>query len=448
MQKPTLTLNMDEIAEITKYLRGSYSPPPGLSELQWHRFQKKADLFLLRENKLYYDNLEKDATGAHLLEVIGDDDIERLEKIFIAGHGKDGHLASEKLYQTLRNHYMGFSRQTIRDIASNCSICKKDPPMQHATCKYPLKHMQVDCIDMRYCMESNDGYGWILIILDICSKHLMAMEMKHKTGKAIIEILDRYFSMIPPPWIIQSGNDPEFVNDEVASFMKRLDIEHRYGRSDLRTLGQVERANQTLSRSLFKNAPHDKPTRWIDNLGDIVRAYNRRWHRAINKAPLDVVYGYPASEPRPILPEEHQKVYDQEVERMYRCELEGDSLVDPVLEWNKPVEHPTIKIVPFVATPVEERVNAKHQQRYLHTMSQSGKARNKPKKFSPGDKVLVAKEYSNNTHNNQPTDSSFSLSRTGTILCNAGRNIWLVDYKGKEVQIPQNLLLLHPNQNE
>ncbi|KAI5184746.1 hypothetical protein NEHOM01_0348 [Nematocida homosporus] len=455
MEMPKLILTMDEIVQITQYLKDKNTRPSGVSAREWCQFQKKADDFLVLNNKLYYNNVEKKIRGSQLLEAVGDDDTARLEKLFQAAHTVEGHVGPEKVYLKLLRHYMGFSQETIRALSEHCSLCKEytppsqNSPMKHTDCRYPLMHLQIDCIDMRQYAEANNGYGWILSILDTCSKRLMAIPMKQKTGKTVAEKLDFYFTAAAVPWIVQSDNGEEFVNDDVMALMRELNIEHRHdGSRHLESLGQVVRANQSLTRSLFKNAPRDNPNRWIDVLSKALRVQNHHWNRATNQVPIEVCYGWPVTDGRPILSDECQKVFDQEVERMYRCELEGDSLVDPVLEWNKPVEHPTIKIVPLERTPVEERIDVNYREKYLSGMSRANGARIKAKKLSIGDRVMIAKDYDSDTKVRRPTGTSFYLPEPGTILRSADKDNWIVEYQGKEILVQQDMLLLSPDKSE
>ncbi|KAI5188115.1 hypothetical protein NEHOM01_2531, partial [Nematocida homosporus] len=388
-----ITLTMEDIEQLTQYLQGDRNRPAGLSKLRWCRIQRIAGRFTIHGRKLHYIS-EQRKKG---LKVIGNDDTVRLKNLIQAIHIKGMHASTKKIYKSMRKQYMGFTRQTILGIGFSCSLCqksappKRSTPVQNIISKHPMEHLQIDCIDMCYCAEANDGYGWILTIIDTYSKYLVAMKMRRKTGESVVQCLEFYFMMLGCPRIVQSDNGSEFVNVEVKGLMKRLGIEYRHGRPrHPQSQGQVERANQTLTRSLFKNTPRDNPTRWIDVLNAVIIAYNKDWHRAINKAPIDVLYGYPASEPYPVLDDECQKAYDQEVDRIFRCEIEGDSPDNPVFEWNKPVEHPNIVFVPVKRVPVEERINPSYQKKYLTTMNRASNARIKAKEFASGDKVWIA----------------------------------------------------------
>ncbi|KAI5186713.1 hypothetical protein NEHOM01_1652 [Nematocida homosporus] len=370
---PRTALTMKEITELTQYIKGEYTKPSNLSSLQWHRFQRKAKDFLVHNNTLYYKNSKQ---NMKLLEVIGNDDSAKLERIAQTTHTENDHMKVENLYQKLRCHYTGFRRQTIRAINLDCPTCKPLPapqkviPIHYVECQTPRIYLQIGCIDMHQYVEENDKHAWILVVFDVCSKFLIAEPMIRKTGKAVAKKLNHIFALTTRPWIIQYDNSEGVVNDEVIDLMERLRIEYRPSQSHLRNMSQVKQAAQNLTQSLFKHAPRDNPTRWIDVLDSALDDHNRRWHRAINNVPVDVCYGWSITGPRPLLPKECQAAYDQEVNWMLRCELERDSLVGPELDWSCPIECLDPATARPKTTPVEQQIDAKQRQKHSSMMGQ------------------------------------------------------------------------------
>ncbi|KAI5184337.1 hypothetical protein NEHOM01_0082 [Nematocida homosporus] len=361
-------LTIEAIAQLTQYIQGNHTKPSDMSDLQWTRLQEKAGNFLVHNNRLYYAGSEE---HDNLLEAIGNDDSAKLESIAKPVHIENGHMGPERLYQKLRCNYLGFTRKAIREVVSNCSTCTANNPMQHVECNYPMMHLQIDCIDMRHLAHSNDGYGWILIVLDVCSKFIMAEPMIRKTGKTVAKKLSHLFAITTRPWIVQCDNGEEFVNDDVIALMKRLGIDYRHSQSHLRIMGQVKRAIQSLVRGLFGSATCKDPERWIDDLDIALDFHNRDHHRAINQVPVDVCYGWPASSRRPIIFEDCQEVYEQEVTRMFQCEPENVTAINPIPKCTPSVEDPKIMLIPVKITPVDQRIDANHRRKYLKAMDRN-----------------------------------------------------------------------------
>ncbi|KAI5185060.1 hypothetical protein NEHOM01_0565, partial [Nematocida homosporus] len=147
-----LRLTMKEIAHLIQYLKGNHNKPSDISALQWSQLQEKACTFLTHNSKLYYVGCEEDTKP---LEVIGCDDSARLESIFQIVHSKDGHVGPGMLYQKLQCNYVGFSRKAVQEIADECPICTTDKQMPPADCKYSMKHLLIEFIDMRQYADVN-----------------------------------------------------------------------------------------------------------------------------------------------------------------------------------------------------------------------------------------------------------------------------------------------------
>lgn len=79
--------------------------------------------------------------------------------------------------------------------------------------------------------------------------------------------LERLFFLEGAPSIVQSDNGKEFKNSLLSELYKKWNIISVFGRPrHPQSQGQIERANQTLVRSLSK-ALHKKPKTWLTILG-------------------------------------------------------------------------------------------------------------------------------------------------------------------------------------
>jgi transposase InsO family protein len=88
---------------------------------------------------------------------------------------------------------------------------------------------------------------------------------------------------------LQSDNGKEFTNSEIKDLCERYNVMHVHGRvRHPQTQGQVERLNQTITRSLSKhieaNGEEAKEACWIKYIDKVVYDYNIAVHSAINKS--------------------------------------------------------------------------------------------------------------------------------------------------------------------
>ncbi|KAI5152558.1 hypothetical protein ENBRE01_2919, partial [Enteropsectra breve] len=184
-------------------------------------------------------------------------------------------------YEHIKNNYVGITRKMVAEYVQRCESCQRHQPLKRtaAICpiisKFPWERIQIDCIDLRMHAEENDGYGWILNVIDVYSKFMFAFAMKRKEAAEVRQCLKALFDCEGPPKKLQSDNGKEFVNAKIKEFCAGLSVKMIHGRPrHPQNQGQIERANQTLIRSLSKHLCDKASKRWIDELSTAVYHYN------------------------------------------------------------------------------------------------------------------------------------------------------------------------------
>ena len=94
-----------------------------------------------------------------------------------------------------------------------------------------------------------------LLVIDYFSRFITVHELKDSSNsKAIVKILEELFCTLEVPNTMVSNNGPQFVSEEVRSFLRRWDIQHvtslpRFPQSN----GESERAVRTVKGLMNKN---------------------------------------------------------------------------------------------------------------------------------------------------------------------------------------------------
>ena len=146
---------------------------------------------------------------------------------------------------------------------------------------------QIDLCDMRALSKENDGFGWILTIIDVFSKQAWAIKLKNKKASTVLEGLRSVLDFRKPKRI-HSDEGNEFLNSECKKYMEKHDIKLYVTRSDLKA-SIVERFNRTLKSKMWKYFTYTDTLKYIDILDDIVKGYNKSYHRSIKMAPNKVI---------------------------------------------------------------------------------------------------------------------------------------------------------------
>jgi len=195
--------------------------------------------------------------------------------------------SAEKLYEILKQKYKlneikeVLRRQNVYQLYYN----KPSILGGHILALAPLQLMQIDITFMEKFGNTNSGYKYILLCIDVFSRYAWGMPLK---TKAISEITHA-FNYVPKPQSVISDNGNEFLGKEFQALLKSKDINHQTAvLGNHSALGIVDRMTLTLKTMLYKNFIAHKNTKWFANLQDVFDAYNNTPNRGI--------YGYTPDE--------------------------------------------------------------------------------------------------------------------------------------------------------
>ena len=144
-----------------------------------------------------------------------------------------------------------------------------------------------DLVDMQYYSRSNQGYKYILMVIDVFSKYGWAEPLKNKTG---IEII-RAFSKIwdngqKPPKYLWTDKGREFYNKAFREVLEKKKV-HLYWTENEEKSSVVERWNRTIKSRMWKYFTKNRTGVYIDVLPSIIEKYNNTYHRSIKCSPSD-----------------------------------------------------------------------------------------------------------------------------------------------------------------
>lgn len=152
----------------------------------------------------------------------------------------------------------------------------------------PLMQFQADLCDMQTLEEHNDGYRYLLTVIDVFSKMAFVRGLKTKTGA---EVTAAFESVLKEsgraPEKLQTDAGKEFFNKRFEKLMKAHGVTHFATGSDLKA-SVVERFNRTLKTRMWRYFTAKNTRRYVDVLQDLVKSYNNSYHRSIKMTPAQV----------------------------------------------------------------------------------------------------------------------------------------------------------------
>jgi transposase InsO family protein len=109
---------------------------------------------------------------------------------------------------------------------------------------------QADLVEMREFSKENDGYNYLLTVIDCFSKYAWAIPIRNKTAEEIIKSFDNIFKE-RKPLKLQTDKGKEFINKKFQSFLKEHNIIWFSTDSEFKA-SIVERFNRTLKTKMWK----------------------------------------------------------------------------------------------------------------------------------------------------------------------------------------------------
>lgn len=152
---------------------------------------------------------------------------------------------------------------------------------------------QADLVDMGNLARMNQGYAWILNVIDVFSRFVWAVPLKKKSAAEMdrgLKLVLQQAKRIPKRITTDLGK--EFQNHKVRALFEQHGIEHFANGPDQKTtLSIVERFNRTLRNLCGRNFARIGRLNWVADLPALISNYNHSQHRGINAALADVWLG-------------------------------------------------------------------------------------------------------------------------------------------------------------
>lgn len=203
-----------------------------------------------------------------------------------------GYSSLNNLAETMK-HKM--KRDDIRKWLQSQDTYTLHKPVQRrfSRNKYILSNFnelwQADLSDMRTYSQYNDGFNYILCVIDVFSKYAFARPMKKKDSETVKKCFESIFAEAKAtPRHIQSDKGTEFVSKNVRNYFKNKNINYYTTNNPDIKASIVERFQRTLKMKMWRYFTHNNTYRYIDILKDLLHSYNHSFHSSIKMCPCDV----------------------------------------------------------------------------------------------------------------------------------------------------------------
>lgn len=202
---------------------------------------------------------------------------------------QNNYIGFNKLWPIIKKHKEPIKYKDLQDFYKNNRTLqlhkktiinkKNETPFITANINFDW---QADLLDMSKYTRNNEGYKWILIVIDIFNRKSWAHALKTKTNTEVNNAFNKIINdnkIYPKRILTDEGGEFKGI------FNKTLinnDVSHRMVKStDHNLLGVINRFSRTLKEIIFKYFTENKTTKWIDKLQFFINSYNNIPHSGI-----------------------------------------------------------------------------------------------------------------------------------------------------------------------
>ena len=143
---------------------------------------------------------------------------------------------------------------------------------------------QADLVDIPQLINYNQGYKYILTVINAFTKVAYAQPLKKKDAIAVTTAFTQILQKATPPKNLHTDEGKEFFNSSFRALMKQYNINHYHTFSDKKA-SIVERFNRTLKSKMWHQFTLKNTLRWIEMLPDLITQYNDTFHSTIQCKP-------------------------------------------------------------------------------------------------------------------------------------------------------------------
>jgi transposase InsO family protein len=166
-------------------------------------------------------------------------------------------LINQKVHQL---HRRQFKSQTITPIRN---------------VRVPNQMWQADLVDMG--SKPDNGYKWILTVVDIFSKYAYARAMRNKEKQTVATAMADILRT-QKPRLLQTDNGSEFIASNFQALLRRYNVKHITGLAGRAfSQGNIERWNGTVKAVIGRLWTARKQKKWVADLPQIVDNYINLW---------------------------------------------------------------------------------------------------------------------------------------------------------------------------
>lgn len=146
---------------------------------------------------------------------------------------------------------------------------------------------EADLASLENYQDKNDGYKYLLVVIDVFSRFAWVRILKTKKAE---EICDRFEEILQDgrkPKRLRTDRGKDFTSNLFQQLMAQEGINH-FTTYNEKQANYAERFIQTIKKKILRFVVSQNNLRYIDNMQDFVDSYNNTFHSGIQSEPSGV----------------------------------------------------------------------------------------------------------------------------------------------------------------
>lgn len=153
----------------------------------------------------------------------------------------------------------------------------------------PFDQFQCDLVDVSAYKNENDGFRFILCVLDVFSRVAWARPLKSKQGKEVTRAFEDILREAGrDPLFLHCDKGSEFLNSDFLSMARKRGIKVFSVHNQETKASLVERFQKTLQGIMHRHFTSTRSRAFLGALKGMLKTYNKTYHRAIGMPPEQV----------------------------------------------------------------------------------------------------------------------------------------------------------------
>jgi len=206
---PKIPNTPENFNDIVNYFQSAVFPEMCDTPMKKSNFQRRCKNFIYdnRHGYLFYVEPPKDENSRPIPKrVVPAFDTELRGALFEKFHVGTAHFDFKKTYSMIYERHIGITQEEVKKYVRNCPTCIRNMSIKEKTditpviSEGPLEHVQMDLVDFLSYAEFNDGYSYVLTMIDVFSRYIWAIPLLDKEGSTIHhEVVKIFMNFGPPP---------------------------------------------------------------------------------------------------------------------------------------------------------------------------------------------------------------------------------------------------------